>query len=321
MEERPMRYWLSRVLETIPLLFGVSIFTFLIFQGAPGDPVALVIDPTLVSEEDRAAVREDLGLNEPLPVQYLSMMSGLVTGELRSFKSKQPTTEIVADALPVTLVVGGAGLAIGLLVAIPWGMLAARRPGGWADRSISVLMTTTLAIPPFVLGLVLILLFTERWGLLPGSGIAPIGTIGFAGLDSIPYLVMPVAVVACGPATILARYLRDALGSVLRDDYVRTARAKGLSEPVVFSRHALRNAMLPVVSLLTTLIPVTLGGSVIVETLFGLPGLGTATTRAALSRDYPVVLTTVLFVAVLTVLTNLVIDLLYGWIDPRIRIR
>jgi peptide/nickel transport system permease protein len=316
-----MRYWLSRLLETVPLLIGVSILTFLIFRAAPGDPVALVMDPTMVSEADREAVREDLGLNKPLPVQYVSMMTGMVSGDLRSFKSKQPTTEIVADALPITLMVGGAGLLIGLLVALPLGTLAAKKPGGWVDRLISVSMTTSLAIPPFVLGLVLILFFTERWRLLPGSGIAPIGTVGFAGLDSVPYLVMPVAVVAFSPATIFARYLRDALGSVLRDDYVRTARAKGLSEPVVLSRHAIRNAMLPVVSLLTTLIPVTLGGSVIVETLFGLPGLGTVTTRAALSRDYPVVMTTVLFAAVLTVATNLIIDLIYGWIDPRIRVQ
>jgi peptide/nickel transport system permease protein len=316
-----MKYWLNRVLETLPLLVGVSILTFLIFRAAPGDPVALVIDPTMVSEEDRAAIREDLGLNEPLPVQYVSMMSGLITGDLQSFKSKQPTTEIVADALPVTLIVGGTGLLLGLVIAVPLGTLAARKPGGWIDRFITVFMASSLAIPPFILGLVLVLFFTERWGWLPATGIAPIGTVGFAGLDSVKYLVMPVAVVAFSPAMIFARYLRDALGTVLQEDYVRTARAKGLSEPSVLTRHAIRNAMLPIVSLLTTLIPVTLGGSVIIETLFALPGLGRITTQAALTRDYPVVMTTVLFVAVLTVLTNLIIDLIYGWIDPRIRIQ
>lgn len=315
-----MKYWLGRILEAIPLLIGVSLLTFAIFRMAPGDPVALVIDPTMVSEEDRQAVREALGLDAPLPVQYVSMMTGLFTGELRSFKSKQPTTEIVMDALPVTLIIGGGGLLIGLIVALPLGTLAARRPGGWVDRFVSISMTTSLAIPSFVLGLVLILLFTERWGVLPGSGIAPIGTIGFAGLESLPYLVMPVAVVAFSPASIFARYLRDALGSVLQDDYVRTARAKGLSEMAVFSRHAVRNALLPVVSLLNSLIPITLGGSVVIEMLFGLPGLGRVTTQAALTRDYPVVITAVLFVAAIAVITNLVIDLVYGWIDPRVRV-
>lgn len=316
-----MKYWLGRVLESVPLLFGVSLLIFLVFRMAPGDPVALVVDPTMVSEEDRQAVRDDLGLDEPLPVQYISMMTGLVTGDLRSFKSKQPTTEVVMDSLPVTVMVGGAGLLIGLIVGLPLGALAARAPGGWADRFVSVSMTTSLAVPSFVLGLVLVLLFTERWGLLPGSGIAPIGTIGFAGIKSLPYLVMPVAVVAFSPTAIFARYLRDALGSVLQDDFVRTARAKGLTEMAVFSRHAVRNALLPVVSLLSSLIPITFGGSVVIEVLFGLPGLGRVTTQAALTRDYPVVITAVLAVAAITVVTNLVIDLVYGWIDPRVRVQ
>lgn len=315
-----MKYWLGKILETVPLLIGVSLLTFMIFRLAPGDPVALVVDPTMVSAEDQQKVREDLGLDAPLPVQYVTMMSGMVTGDLRSFKSKQPTMEVVMDALPVTLLVGGAGLLIGLVVSLPLGVLAARRPGGWVDRVVSVSMTTSLAVPPFVLGLVMILFFSERWRMLPASGIAPIGTIGFAGVDSVPYLVMPVIVVAFGPATIFARYLRDALTSVLRDDFVRTARAKGLNEPVVLTRHALRNALLPVVSLLSSLIPITLGGSVVIEMLFGLPGLGRVTTQAALSRDYPVVMTAVLFVATIAVLSNLIIDLVYGWIDPRVRV-
>lgn len=315
-----MKYWLSRLFDIVPLLVGVSLLTFLIFRIAPGDPVALVIDPTMVSEEDREAVREDLGLNRPVPVQYVSMMSGIFTGELRSFKSKQPTTEVVMDAVPVTLLVGGSALLIAFLVALPLGSLAARKPGGWMDRFVSISMTTTLAIPSFVLGLVLVLLFTERWQLLPGSGIAPIGTIGFAGTKSIPYLVMPVAVTAIGPMMIFARYLRDGLSGVLQQDFVRTARAKGLAEPAVFSRHALRNALLPVVSLLTSMIPITLGGSVVIEMLFGLPGLGRVTTQAALTRDYPVVMTAVIFVAVIAVLSNLVIDIVYGWIDPRVRV-
>jgi peptide/nickel transport system permease protein len=315
-----MTYWLSRLLDTVPLLVGVSLLTFLIFRIAPGDPVGLVIDPTMVSEEARAAVREDLGLNRPIPVQYVSMMSGIFTGELRSFKSKQPTTEVVMDAVPVTLLVGGSALLIAFVFALPLGSLAARKPGGWMDRFVSISMATSLAIPSFVLGLVLLLLFTERWQLLPGSGIAPVGTIGFAGTRSIPYLVMPVAVTAIGPMMIFARYLRDGLAGVLREDFVRTARAKGLAEPAVFSRHALRNALLPVVSLLSSMIPITLGGSVVIEMLFGLPGLGRVTTQAALTRDYPVVMTAVIFVAIIAVLSNLLIDIVYGWIDPRVRV-
>lgn len=316
-----MRYWINRLVEAVPLLIGISLLTFIIFQLTPGDPIALVVDPTLISAEDREAVRQDLGLDDPFPVQYAKMMTGLLDGDLRSFKTKQPTLEMVCDAFPITLLVGGLGLLTGLLIGTPVGALAARKPGGWADRLVSISMTTSLAVPPFVLGLILILLFTERWGMLPASGIAPIGTIGFAGFASLPYLAMPVAVTAFAPATIFARYLRDALTDVLANDYIRTARAKGLSEWRVVSRHAVRNALLPIVALLNTMVPVTLGGAVIVETLFGLPGLGTLTTKSALNRDYPVVMTTVLFVAVLTVVTNLIVDFIYGWIDPRIRMQ
>lgn len=313
-----MRYWITRLGETIPLLFGISLLAFAIFRLAPGDPTTLVVDPTLLSADDRAAIRHQLGLDDSFPVQYVKMMHALVDGDLRSFKSKQPTTQIIRDAFPVTATVSGLGIGLALLLAFPLGAFAGRRPGGWVDRAVSAGMTTSLAIPPFLLGLLLILLFTEKLQLLPGSGIAPPGTIGFH--PQLKYLIMPASVIALGLAPILARYLRDALVEVLADDYVRTARAKGLAESSVLMRHAVRNAMIPWISLLNTLIPVTLGGSVIIETVFGLPGLGRVTTSAALSRDYPVVLTNVIFVAVLVLLTNLIIDFIYGLVDPRIRI-
>jgi peptide/nickel transport system permease protein len=210
------------------------------------------------------------------------------------------------------------GLFFSFLFALVLGTLAGMRPRGWADRFVSSSMIVTLAAPPFLVGILLVRLFTEEWDLLPGSGIAPAGTVGFH--PHWQYLVMPVFVIAIGPAAILARYLRDALVTVLDDDYIRTARAKGLAELAVVSRHAIRNALIPVVSLLNTFIPTILGGSVIVESVFGLPGLGRVTTTAALSRDYPVVLTCVIFVAVVTLTVNLLIDLLYGVIDPRTRV-
>jgi peptide/nickel transport system permease protein len=287
----------------------------------PGDPIALVVDPTMLSPDERAAVRQSLGLDDPLPLQYAKMMEGVVDGNLRSFKTKQPTIDMVFDAFPVTLLIGGSGLIVALLFGLPIGGLAARRPGGIADRFVSLTLSTSLATPPFALGLVLVLIFTVKLHLLPGSGIAPIGTVGFDGIHSTRYLLMPVAVIAFGQVAIFARYVRDALVDVLANDYIRTARAKGLAEPHVMLWHAARNAMLPIVALLNTMIPVTLGGAVVIETVFGLPGLGALTTKAALSRDYPVVMTTVLFVACLNVFTNLIVDLAYGWIDPRTRLR
>ncbi len=313
-------YWARRLLEAVPLLVGVSIIAFLIFRLAPGDPVALVVDPTLLSAAERAAILDDLGFNDPLYVQYGKMMLGLLRGDLRSFKSKQPTYEIVAEAFPTTFVVATLGLTLAVLLALPLGAAAARRPGGLVDRCLSLAMTTTLAFPTFLLGLLLLRLFTEEWRLLPGSGIAPRGAVGFDPLASLPYLVMPSIVTAVGPAAIFARYLRDALQEVLAEDYIRTARAKGFGEGYVLSRHAFRNALIPLVGLLSTIVPVTLGGAVIVETVFGLPGLGRVTVTAALGRDYPVVLTNVLFSGVLILASNLVADLFYGALDPRIRL-
>jgi peptide/nickel transport system permease protein len=313
-----MRYWLNRVAETIPMIVGISIIAFMMFRLAPGDPLALVIDPSMVSEADRERIRESLGLNDSAPVQYVKMMKGLFNGDLRSFKTKQPTYEVVKDAFPTTALIGGLSLSLSVTIALILGTLAARRPGGSADRIVSASMVVSLAAPPFLVGLLLVRMFTEEWGLLPGTGISPPGTVGFH--PHWKYLVMPVAVVSFGLAPILARYLRDSMTDVLGQDFVRTARAKGISESAVMSRHAIRNALIPVISLLNTFIPTTLGGSVIVETVFGLPGLGKVTTTSALARDYPVVLTTVIFVAIFTLVVNLLIDAIYGMIDPRVRV-
>ncbi|MFT4040243.1 MAG: ABC transporter permease, partial [Thermomicrobiales bacterium] len=234
------------------------------------------------------------------------------------FKSKQSTLAIVRESFPATALVGGLGLLASVALAVLFGTLAGRKPGGWVDRVVSWSMVGSIAMPPFLLGLLLIRLFAEEWRVLPASGLAPAGTVGFAPQPR--YLVLPVAVVTLGMAPILARYLRDALVSVLADDYVRTARAKGLAESGVLYRHALRNALIPVISLLNTFIPVTLGGLVIIESVFGLPGIGRVTTTAALSADYPVVLTNVMFVALLTLIVSLLVDALYSFIDPRIRL-
>jgi ABC-type dipeptide/oligopeptide/nickel transport system permease component len=313
-----MRYWFDRAIETLPLLIGISLIAFTMFRLSPRDPTMLVLDPTMASAEDRAAVRREMGLDDPFFIQYGKMMRSMVTGELKSFKSKQSTLTIVREAFPTSALVGGLGIAGSVLLAIVCGTLAGRNPGGWIDRLVSGSMVLSIAAPSFLIGLLLIRLFTEEWHLLPGSGLAPPGTVGFAPQPK--YLILPVFAVAFGIAPILARYLRDALVTVLADDYVRTARAKGVAERGVLYRHALRNALIPVVSLLNTFIPVTLGGLVIVESVFGLPGLGRVTTSAALSADYPVVLTNVLFVAVLTLGASLIVDAVYGVIDPRIRL-
>lgn len=316
-----MRYWIGRVLESIPVLIGISLITFAIFRLAPGDPSSMLVDPTMVSDEQRAAIRESLGLNDPLPTQYVRMMSGLVTGELKSFRSKRPTIDIVRDALPVTALIGGLSLTLGLLAGVPLGTIAARYPRSWADRLISMTLTASMAIPSYLIGLALVLLFAYRWRIFPATGIAPIGQSGFVWPESIEYLVLPVLVGAIGTCAIFARYLRDSMIRTLQEDYVRTARAKGLREQRVLGGHVMRNALIPVVGLLNAFIPGIVGGSVLIETLFGIPGLGRVATNAAITNDYPVVMTCVMGVAALTIATNLLVDALYIVIDPRIRLK
>ena len=303
------RYWAGRILQSVPLLFFVSVVVFGVMRLAPGDPSTLLADPAYLNEAQRADLHRSLGLDDPLPVQYLRTMGGLVSGALLSFRTGQPTTEMLANALPVTAALG--------LVA---GSAAARHPGGRLDRALALAMAGAIAFPSFVLALFLLRIFAEGLHLLPASGVRPLGATGFDPLVSLPYLVLPVIVTAFPLSAVLARYTRDAVREALDEDYVRTARGKGLAPPTVMRRHVLRNALVAVVSVIGTITPLLLGGSVIVESLFGLPGVGRITVAAALQRDYPVVMTTALFAAVLVVVANLITDFVYGLVDPRIRL-
>jgi peptide/nickel transport system permease protein len=316
-----MRYWIGRVLESIPLLIGVSIITFSIFQVAPGDPVDYLVDPRVFNEDAKQAIRESLGLNGSVPEQYVRMMKELATGDLRSFRSKRPTVDIIRDALPITALLGGLSLLLGMVVGIPLGIIAARFPRSLADKIVSMTMTVSMAIPSYLIGLAFVLLFANHWKIFPATGLAPIGQAGFVWPDSIKYLVMPVVVGAFGTSAIFARYLRDSLIRVLQEDFVRTARAKGVREQWVLFKHALRNAFIPIIGLLNAFIPGIFGGSVLIENLFGIPGLGKVATTAATSNDYPVVMTCVLGVGALTIATNLLVDALYALLDPRIRLK
>jgi peptide/nickel transport system permease protein len=314
------RYWIGRVLQAIPLLFAVSLAVFVVLRLAPGDPSTLLADPAYLSESQRAAIRESLGLDDPLPVQYVRTIGGIVTGQLRSFRTTESTVTMLGNALPTTAAVGLIGIALATIAGLLVGSAAATRPGGRLDRGLSFAVVTAISVPTFVVALFALRLFAEQWHLLPASGIRPIGASGFDPLASAPHLVLPVIVTAFPLAAILARYTRDAVGEALAEDYVRTAHGKGLAGRVVLRRHVLRNALIAVVSVVGTITPLVLGGSVIVESLFGLPGVGRITVQAALQRDYPVVMTTTLFAAALVVLANLVTDFIYGLVDPRIRL-
>ncbi len=315
------RYWALRALQAVPLLFGLSVLVFAVLHLSPGDPTTLLADPAFLSEQQRAELRQSLGLDDPLPVQYVRTMTSLATGDLRSFRTKEPTATMIANALPTTAVVVLLGITLALSLGLLLGVAAARRPGGAIDRLLGLGIVTAVSFPTFVLALFLIRIFAEQLHWLPASGIRPIGSTGANPLAVLPHLVLPVAVTAFPLAAILARYTRDAVADALAEDYVRTAHGKGLAGGTVLRRHVLRNALISVVSVVGTITPLLLGGSVIVESLFGLPGVGRITVQAALQRDYPVVMSTALFSGVLVVIGNFITDVVYVFVDPRIRLR
>ena len=314
-------YWIGRVLQAIPLWIGASILVFVALQLAPGDPATILADPSFLTDQQLVDLRESIGLNDPLPVQYVKMMSGIFTGELRSFRTQQSTMSMILDAIPTTFSVASVGMVVAVLVSLPLGVAAGRRPGSLMDRVLSAGIVTAISFPAFVLAILLIRLFSEQWSLLPASGIRPIDATGYNPIEMMPHLILPAVVTSFPLIPILARYTRDAVQDTLAEDFVRTAYAKGLAEPAVLLRHVVRNALVPVVSVVGILTPLLLGGTVIVEQIFELPGIGRITVQAATQRDYPVVMSTVLFSAVLVIAANLIVDFLYGVVDPRIRLR
>lgn len=314
-------YWIGRILQAVPLWIGASILVFVVLQLAPGDPATILADPSFLTDQQLADLRESIGLDDPLPVQYVKMMSGIFTGELRSFRTQESTMSMILDAVPTTFSVAFVGMVIAVLVSIPLGVAAGRRPGSPIDRVLSAGIVTVISFPAFVLAILLIRLFAEQWSLLPASGIRPIGATGYNPIEIMPHLILPAVVTSFPLIPILARYTRDAVQDTLAEDFVRTAYSKGLAERAVLLRHVVRNALVPVVSVVGILTPLLLGGTVIVEQVFELPGIGRITVQAATQRDYPVVMSTVLFSAVLVIAANLIVDFLYGVVDPRIRLR
>lgn len=308
-----------RILTLVPMLIGISILSYAIIRLAPGDPTRLLADPELLTTEQMATTREQLGLDEPLPVQYLRTMASLFTGDLRSFKTREPVIEMIAERLPATLVLSALSLAFGFGLGIVLGVVQALRPGTRLDSVATALSLLGFAVPTFWLASMLILVFSVRLDWLPVSGIRPAGATGWDPREVAPYLVLPALVLGTNLLASVARYTRSSMLEALGQDYIRTARAKGLRTRAVVARHALRNSLLPVITLLGVQIPFLLGGSVAVETIFALPGIGRLALDSVVVRDYPVVLTINVFVAVLVLIGNMLSDAAYGIADPRIR--
>jgi peptide/nickel transport system permease protein len=313
------RYVVRRLLQAVLILVGVTVITFAMMVLAPGDPITLLVSPEQLGTADIGALRAQLGLDQPLAVQYVSTMTALVTGQLRSFRERRPVSEIVGEALPPTTLLAVLALGLAIVLALPIALASAVRPYSPLDHGVTVFSLLGISLPGFWFALVLILVFTDRLGWLPASGIRPAGTAGFAPAQVWPYLVMPTIVLALSILPFLVRYARSAIIDNLGEDYVRVAHGKGLGPDHVLLRHVLRNSLIPVVTVLGLLIPTLLSGSVVVETIFAIPGIGRVALQGALSRDYPVVMTMTVLGAALIVVCNLLTDISYALLDPRIR--
>lgn len=309
-------YILRRLLQAVPVLLLASIAIFLILRLIPGDP-AYVILGSDARPEQIATVREQLRLDDPLPVQYAAWLGRLLTGDLGySYRNQYPVSELLLGKLPATLQLTVAGFVLALLLAFPLGIVAAVWPNSWAARLIAWYAGVGIAVPSFWLGILLSLFVGLYLKWLPPSGYAPLWPNPLEGLR---YLLLPALTLGLGISAVLIRYLRASLLEVLSRDFVRTARAKGLHERAVVRRHAVRNALIPVVTILGLQVGAFMGGAVITESIFDWPGLGRAFWNAVGNRDYNVVQAMVLFVVLSFIVINLVTDLVYAYLDPRIR--
>ena len=305
-----------RLLATIPVLGMVAIFVFLMLRLTPGDPAAVIGGDTATSEQI-AEIRGKLGLNKPLVEQFVAWAGRGLHGDFgESFFFKKTVAELVLQRVEPTLALALCTIVIAVLVAVPLGVLAAYRHGGWLDRCVMGLSVLGFSVPVFVIGYLLIYIFAVELDWLPVQGYRHLGE-GFG--EWISHLVMPSVTLAVIYIALLARMTRASVIEVLGEDYIRTARAKGLSGRVILIRHALRNAAVPIVTVIGLGVALLIGGVVVTESVYNIPGLGRLTVDAVLARDYPVIQAIILLFSFTYVIVNLLIDLTYSFFDPRIR--
>ena len=303
----------------IPLVIGISVLSYAIIVLAPGDPAKLLADPEKMTAESYAALRVELGLDDPGPVRYVKTMSSLFTGELRSFRTQQRVVDAIGERLPTSLALGILAILFGLVFGTLIGVVQAIKPYSRLDDIGTLLSLTGFSLPHFWFALMLVMLFSVRLHWLPSSGIRPVTSSGWNPLEMAPYLVLPTIVLGTGLLAYVARFVRSSMLDALGQDYVRTARSKGLREVVVIIRHVLRNSLLPVITIAGFLVPLLIGGAVVVEYVFALPGMGRLAVDSVFARDYPVILTITIFSSIAVIVGNLFADVLYAVADPRIR--
>ncbi len=296
-----------RLAQMIPTLIGISMVAFILVR-LTGDPTAILLPPE-ASDEVIAQFREEFGLDRPIYVQYLNFMGKVLQGDFgKSIRYRVPVSELFFERLPATLELAFASMAVASLLGIPMGVISAIKHNTWVDNAVRLLSLFGQAIPSFYLGLLLIIIVSVRLRWLPTGG-----------RGDWDQLILPVITLATFLLALIARFTRGAVLDVLRQDFVRTGRAKGLSETALILGHVMKNALIPVVTVIGLQFGAVLSGAVVTETIFAWPGIGRLMVEAISTRDFPIVQATVMIVAVMFVLINLLVDLLYAWLDPRIK--
>ena len=321
-----LKYIIRRLIGIIPLLFGITLITFMVIHLAPGKPTDLEaqFNPK-VSMEARQRIAHLYGLDKPLHIQYVDWLKRFSRFDFGvSFVDSRPVIKKIGERIPVTLGINLASIILILLIGVPIGVTSAVKEGSFYDRSMTVFVFIGFAVPTFWLSLILMDLIGVRWGFLPISGIKSLEFEKFGVLekiiDVIRHLALPIFVSAFGGLAGISRYMRSNMIHVLRQDYIRTARAKGLREKDVIYKHALKNALLPIVTILGLSIPGLIGGSVIFESIFSIPGMGRLFYESVMARDYPVIMGVLVIGASLTLLGNILADVSYAAVDPRIKL-
>lgn len=312
------KYILKRLLIALFVLFGITIIDFVIMNMAPGSPLDMMRNP-MVSQAALDMKAEALGLNDPLYLQYFKWLGELFQGNMGySMITYQPVSNLIATHIGPTLLLMGVSLLVGLAIAVPLGVLSAVKQYSLSDYTAMTASFLGISVPSFFLSLVLIYVFTVKLNWLPSSGMVTMGTNGGI-LDVIKHMILPCSVLVVSVAGRNIRYVRSSMLEILGQDYLRTAKAKGIKEFFIISKHAMRNALIPIVTVLGMEIPVVFGGAVVIEQIFSWPGIGLLTMSSIMSRDYPTVMGLNLLAAVIVLVANLLTDLLYAVVNPTIQ--
>lgn len=316
------RYVIKRILQAIPILIGILLLTFLIMQMAPGNPMQTMINPR-ISPEELARAEAAMGLDKPKVVQFVNWLGEILKGNLGyTVKTGQPVARLIAERLPATLLLTSTAFLLSFIIGVPLGVFSATHKYTKRDYGLTVFSFIGISIPSFFFGIAMIYVFAIKLKWFPTSGLATITLVGTwwqIFLDRLAHLVMPALVLALPNLATVMRFTRSSMIEVMTNDYVRTARAKGLSQKVVRYKHALRNALIPVITIFGLSIPFLFGGAYITETIFNWPGMGSLGINAITAREYPVIMGLNLFTSTLVLAGNLLADILYATADPRIR--